>query len=306
MRKACRLKPGDRLGSYRIVRALGFQQTYWHYAARARGTRHFADALLLKCLAGANDESVIESTERRMRFDEATIGTLLLHPNIARFHETGYERDICYLVMELVSGMTLTRMVRLQPLPVPAVISLGLQMLDGLHYAHKLRLRDQPLELMHRHLSTEAVIVTAEGRIKLVDFDYMVPAGLYPRKHFDPNWHVSPEQARGHSIDCRTDVFGAAVVLYEASTGRFPFAGDSQFDVLKNIVRKPADPLCAFASCYPHALEDILLKALEKDAARRYQTAAEFRTELEAAARALDVQPDAAQAALAQCFDRAI
>jgi eukaryotic-like serine/threonine-protein kinase len=302
MRQASRLEPGDHLGPYQIIRAFGLQQVYWHYAARARGAPRFTESTLLKCMGQSNGEN----GHIPLFFSEQQHGTLLLHRNIARLYELGREGDIAYLAMELVSGMTLTRLGQQQPLPVPAVISLGLQMLDGLHYAHELRQGELALEIVHRHLSTEAVIIGPDGLLKLVDFSYMVPMGIQQRSELGPHWRFSPEQTRGRPLDRRTDVFSAGALLHEASTGRYPFAADSTFDVLKNILHLPARPVRAFLPSYPPALEAVILKALEKDPDRRYQTAAAFRAELEAAAAELDVPPDAAQAALAQCFDRAL
>jgi eukaryotic-like serine/threonine-protein kinase len=302
MRQASRLEPGDHLGPYQIIRAFGLQQVYWHYAVRARGAPRLTESTLLKCMGQSNGEN----GHIHLRFSEQQHGTLLLHRNIARLYELGREGDIAYLAMELVSGMTLTRLWQRQPLPVPAVISLGLQMLDGLTYAHELRSGGHALEIFHRRLSTEAVIIGPDGLLKLIDFPHMMPMGADHRPVFDPNRRYSPEQARGLPIDCLTDVFSAGLLLYEMSTGRYPFAADSAFDVLQNILRKPADPMHAFIPSYPAALEHVILRALEKDPERRYQTAAAFRAALEAAAAVLDVHPDAAQAALAQCFDRAL
>lgn len=302
MRQASRLEPGEHLGPYQIVRAFGLQQVYWHYAARARGAPRLTESTLLKCM----DQRGGDDGYLHLRFSEAAHGALLLHRNIARLYEVGREDEIAYLAMERVSGMTLTRLGQHQPLPVPAVISLGLQMLDGLHYAHELRHGQLALEIVHRHLSTEAVIIGPDGLLKLVDFSYMVPMGIQRQSELGPHWRFSPEQARGRPLDRLTDVFSAGALLHEASTGRYPFAGDSAFDVLKNILQLPAVPVRALRSSYPPALEAVILKALEKDPDRRYQTAAAFRAELEAVAAELDVPPDAAQAALAQCFDRAL
>lgn len=302
MRQASGLEPGDHVGPYQIIRAFGLQHVYWHYAARARGAPRLTESTLLKCMSrrGGDDGYL------HLSFSEAEYGSLLLHRNIARLYEVGREDEITYLAMELVSGMTLTRLGQHQPLPVPAVISLGLQMLDGLHYAHELRQGKLALEIVHRHLSTEAVIIGPDGLLKLVDFSYMVPVGMQQRIELSPHWRFSPEQARGLPLDRRTDVFSAGALLHEVSTGRYPFAADSAFDVIKNVIRLPAGPVRAFRSSYPPALDAVILKALEKDPDHRYQTAAAFRAELQAAAAALDVHPDAAQAALAQCFDRAL
>jgi serine/threonine protein kinase len=302
--RASKLEPGAQVGPYQVVRDFGRTYLYWEYSARRRGSSTRAEPVLLKCVDWEGDQG---DEMCRMWFDEAHTGTWLHHPHIAQLHDTGEEEGFSYLAMELVPGMKLRQMITRGPLPVAAVISIGLQMLEGLHYAHELRHDGMALEIVHRHLSPDAVILTADGHLKLVDFDHMLPIGFGRELNLVMSHaRFSPEQVRGLPLERRTDVFSAAVLLYEASAGRYPFAGASDFELLKNITRKEAEPLRSFVPGFPPALEKVILRGMEKKADQRYQTAAEFGAELAAAASALGVSPQQGRAALATCFDRAI
>lgn len=300
------MQPGEKLGPYQIVRELGHARAFWHYAARPRGARRLSEEVLLKCQGSHEEGSLEGGSRRRVRFEEAGLGAVVLHPNVARLYETGCIDDLCYLAMELVSGMTLTRMLQRAPLPVPAVLWLGVQLLEALHHAHELVHQGTPLGLLHRNLSTDAVIVTRDGDLKLVDFDYMLPNVGDEWRRPRQTWRFSPEQARGLKLDRRSDVFSAGSLLYEASTGRYPFDSDDEFTMLLALIERPLDPLRAFASCFPQVVEDVILKAMARPLDARFATAAHFRDALVRAAAALDVTMLQGRAALAKCFEETL
>jgi serine/threonine-protein kinase len=287
------IKPGHWLGRYQVVDTLGWHRGHWCYAARALAAGHAPhreDGLVLvKC---PDEQRRDDLGWRKLRFDEAGIGSLVRHPNVARLYESGHDRDRCQLVMELVRGEPLSRLIEQRPLSIEATLAAGRQISVALHYVHELCTHEgEALHLVHRNLSPEAVIVGGDGFIKLVDFDYMWPAG-FGRMLDDARDRIyfSPEQCRGLPIDRRADIFNAGAVLYEASTGRYPFDGDSTFDLLEGIAFGAVTPPSLHVEGYPYALERVIMTALSREPERRQQTAQELRVDLELAAEELGLE----------------
>lgn len=289
------IKPGHWLGKYQVVDTLGRHRGHWCYAARPLVPRREgrvpgsgADALvLLKC----PDEGGRDLELLKLRFDEAQLGALVRHPNVARLYESGHDRDHCQLVMELVRGEPLARLLPSRPLSTAATLAVGRQLAAALHYAHELCTAAGPLHIVHRNLSPESVIIAADGFVKLVDFEYMWPgaAGFFlsDRSAEPERFYLSPEQCRGKPLDRRSDVFNAGIVLYEASTGRYPFSAASPFEVMENISAARFPPPSAWIEDYPAELEHLVMTALQRDPASRQQTAQELRVDLELVAEEL-------------------
>ena len=225
-----------------------------------------------------------ETARKRFRTEALSLGRLN-HPNIATVHEFGSQDGIDFLVTEYVAGTTLDVKIAQGPLCSEEVSRLGVQLAEGLRAAHL-------QGIVHRDLKPENLRLTTDGRLKILDFGIaqFVPrpgggdrtvtlnkiqelAGTIP--------YMAPEQLRGEMVDSRSDIWSAGAVLYEMATGQRPFAGDNP-SVLINAIQNsaPAPPKEINPAVSP-GLQQVLLKALEKDPERRYQAAADLGTDLE-------------------------
>ena len=230
---------------------------------------------------------------------EARAASSLNHPNICTVHDIDGEGDRDFIVMELLEGATLKRKIESKPLPLEQVLELGIQIADALEAAHG-------KGIIHRDIKPANVFVTARGHSKIMDFGLakLSPAGgpaerdhqldaatecetalieetlTRPGVAMGTVSYMSPEQARGEELDARTDLFSFGAVLYEMATGREAFGGTSIALVFSAILQKvPAAPRM-LNPAIPARLEEIIIKALEKDREVRYQSAAELKADL--------------------------
>jgi eukaryotic-like serine/threonine-protein kinase len=210
---------------------------------------------------------------------EAQVASCLEHPNICTIHEVDENKDgELFLVMAYYEGQTLAAKIRAGMSPCNEAIQITLQILEGLDAAHK-------LGVVHRDIKPANVIVTVQGEIKIVDFglakitrptEFLTETGAM----LGTVAYMSPEQAHGQSVDARTDLWGAAVILYELLTGQPPFKSESLGSLINAITYEdPISPLVLRSDLSP-AIERILGKALAKDRTARYQSAREFSREL--------------------------
>jgi len=237
----------------------------------------------------------LSSQERfvRMFFDEARIGVLLDHPNIVRIIEAGRDGDGYFLAMEPVQGRPLSAVLRRaasrrNPLgPAQAAFIVG-QAANGLGYAHALTdAEGDPLDVVHRDISPENILVSFDGAVKVIDFGVAsalgritetVPGGLKGKIEY-----MSPEQASGGVVDRRSDIFALGVVLWEALCGRRLFRRVTELETMRAIVDEPI-PRPPRAASVPGGLERIVMRALEKEPAHRFQDAREMSLLLQQAA----------------------
>ena len=234
----------------------------------------------LKLLGGR----FVDDPEFRERFRrEAQSAAGLAHPNIVGIFDRSEWDGTPYIAMELVDGKTLKELViERGPLDPAIAVNLMEQVLRALGYAHR-------RGIVHRDVKPQNVIIDREGTAKVADF------GIARAANSDMTEtgalvgtvaYVSPEQAQGEPVDRRSDLYSAGVVLYELLTGRVPFDGEAPVSIaLKHISERPVPPGQLRPGISP-ALEAVVMRALEKDPARRYQNAEEFVAALEAARRA--------------------
>lgn len=219
---------------------------------------------------------------------EARAAALLDHPNIVAIHDRGHAGEQWYLVMEYVRGDTLRQRIRRDgPLRPEQAVRIAREILAALRAAHE-------RHIVHRDVTSQNVILGADGRAKVADFGIArIGASALTRTGvmMGTCHYLSPEQARGLPADERSDVYGAGVVLFEMLTGRVPFSGDSDVAVaLKQVSEAPPRPR-DLDPAIPEALERVVLRALAKEPADRFQTAAEFSAALGAAMAAPDAAP---------------
>jgi serine/threonine protein kinase len=226
----------------------------------------------------------------RMFFDEARIVALLDHPNIVRIIEVGQDRDEYFLAMDLVQGKPLSAVIRKSlkqgtPLSQPQAAFLVAQAANGLGHAHGMvDAAGLPLNIVHRDVSPQNILVSYAGAVKVIDFgvarvmgrsSVTKPGGLKGKIHY-----MAPEQAASGRVDRRSDVFALGVVLWEAICGRRPFRRESEIETLRAVVEESIPPPSKFVRV-PARLESIVMRALERNPANRFQTAQEMALALE-------------------------
>jgi TolB-like protein len=224
-------------------------------------------------------ESLASSPDGRRRFlREARAASQLHHPGIATVFDTGEHEGLFYIALLHVDGETLSEHIARGPLAIQEAVRIALEVADALGYAHL-------HGVLHRDITARNIMVKHEdGRAILVDFGLALPE---KHSHLTKTGsamgtvaYLSPEVAQGGEADRRSDLYGLGVVLYEMLTGRLPFAGDRAEAVLYATVHEPPSPPSRSNADVPPALDRIVLRALEKDRARRYQTAEELAADL--------------------------
>lgn len=205
---------------------------------------------------------------------EARAAASLSHPNVVNIYDVGEDRGIHYIVMEYVQGRNLKELIRSRrPLAVGEACSIALQIARALEAAHQ-------RELVHRDIKPHNILMTPDGTVKVTDFGIAQAASTTSLTQtgtvIGSVHYFSPEQARGHSVDCASDIYSLGVVMYEMVTGRLPFTGESPVAVaLKHLQERPVVP-SKINPDVPAALEQIILKMLAKEKSERYRSAAEL------------------------------
>ncbi len=230
--------------------------------------------------------------DRRERFHrEAKAVAALNHPNIVTLYSVEETEGVLFLTLELVEGETLREKIDREPLPMEQVLEIGAQIGEALARAHA-------AGILHRDLKPHNVMVTAEGRAKLLDFGlakFLAPAASDPEsatmaRETSPGMtlgtagYMAPEQALGKDVDARADLFALGVVLYEMATGKSPFRGETLAAFFDSLLHDaPASPL-SLNPTLPSDLVRVIERALEKEPKRRYASAGELVSELRGAA----------------------
>ena len=275
------LVSGCRFGAYEVSSRLGAggMGEVW----RAHDPRLDRDVALkvLPALAVADD------TARARLLREARMASRLNHPGVCTIYEVGEAEGQAYIAMELVAGETLSVHMSSGRLAVDEVVRLGRQIAEAVAHAHE-------HAVVHRDLKSANIIVTPEGRAKVLDFGLAKPlpgeglaaATTVTQASLTEDGavvgtlaYMAPEQLRGRAADARSDVWALGVVLYEMASGQRPFAGTTGYELSSAILNQPPKSLPAGA---PPLLGTIIERCLAKEPARRYQRAGEVRSALEA------------------------
>ena len=264
--------PGTRLGRYLILELLGSGGMGAVY--RVRDEKLERD-VAIKMLT----DGLLTSDEARRHFRrEALALAKLNHPRIAAVYDVGEQDGLDYIVMELVQGESLAARLRSGPLGVKEATSIALQVAEALEEAHE-------HGVIHRDLKPANVMITPKGNAKVLDFGIAKLLALPGAESLTMTetgqlvgtpLYMSPEQALGRSVDARTDLWSLGVLYYEALTGRAPFQGKTGLAVLHAIAESPFPPARETRPELPLQAEQIVARALEKDPARRYQSAADM------------------------------
>ncbi|HEX8951824.1 MAG TPA: serine/threonine-protein kinase, partial [Polyangia bacterium] len=277
------LVAGERYGDYELIRYLtaGGMADLW----LARSPRFAGSDLVVKKI----QPRYIEMTRVvKMFIDEGRIAQALDHPNIVKVLDVGHENGTYFIAMEYIPGRDLLAICRRGVevgnfLPRHLAVAILAQAARGLVYAHEKQGDDgAPLDVVHCDISPGNIVVGWGGTVKLVDFgiaraaimlresDHSV-AGKYN--------YMAPEQVRGETVDARADLFALGIILYELTVGKRLFRGRPE-QVIRLVLDEPIVKPTELRPDFPASLEHIIMRALERDPARRYQTARDLRTDL--------------------------
>jgi serine/threonine protein kinase len=237
----------------------------------------------------------------KMFLNEARLASQLNHPNVVQIHDLGKIAESYFIAMEYVAGRDMRRVVPKAealgiPFPLVYAVKIASQVCAGLHHAHtKVDLYGNPLNIVHRDVSPENVVVAFDGSVKILDFGIAKAANQVEQTRTGEIKgklsYMSPEQCLGKPLDCRSDIFSLGVVLYEWLTGFKLFTGESEVAVMRSITEGKIYAPSYFREDLPERLELILMKALERDRDKRYQTAAQMQKDLDAFLDAYEFTP---------------
>lgn len=281
------LSSGSALGRYELLVRLGLGGMASVWVARERGQAATRENLV--AVKAMLPEIAQQSEFRAMFLEEGQIVRAIEHPNVVRVHDVGEHQGTLFMSMEWVEGDSLRAVIRearkRRPIPPEMAVKIIADAAAGLHAAHELRGWDGELRhLVHCDVSPHNILVGIDGRAKIVDFgvaNARLTSSDDTERVKGKFAYMSPEQARGEKLDRRSDIFSLGIVLYELTTGERLFRGENSAHTLALVTTgKVPDPR-SLQSDYPTRLAQITMRALERDPARRYQTADELRDALE-------------------------
>ena len=283
------VRPGALLGRYELLVPIGFGGMACVWAARLLGERGFSKLVAVKTIL---PHLAHNPDFEKMLVDEARIAASVHHPNVCDLYELGEQNEVLYLAMEWVNGDSLLRMLRANgrggagALDLRVAARIVADACAGLHAVHELTDDfGQDLCVVHRDVSPHNILVSIDGAVKVADFGVAKARGqlhqtTHPGQVKGKAAYMSPEQIVGPSVDRRADIFGLGCVLYETTTGKRPFQGDCESNLLRDVLRGSYEPP---DFVHPHAsgLQAIVVRALAPRPDQRFQTANEMKAALE-------------------------
>jgi serine/threonine protein kinase len=262
---------GKTISHYKIIGKLGQGGMGEVYEAEDTALKR---PVALKFLS-SNFIQDIETKQRFMR--EAQAAAKLNHPNICTIHEIDEVDGQLFIAMELVKGCSLQEMIRSNSIPWQKAIEIAIQICEGLQVAHQ-------YGIVHRDIKSANIMITESGHVKIMDFGLARSFGQTRLTKEGTSLgtvaYMSFEQASGKDLDHRTDIWSLGVVLYEMITGKLPFPGEVDQIVLYSIMNKEPVPIPELIPGSQKQLQQIMIRAVEKNIDKRYQSAAELKKDL--------------------------
>jgi eukaryotic-like serine/threonine-protein kinase len=272
------------IGPYEVQGVLG--QGGMGVVYRARDPR-LDRTIALKVLL---DDSAGDASRRERFLVEARAVAAFTHPNIVTVHSVEEAAGRVFLTMEYIEGRTLADIIPKAGLSLGDLLDLAIPLADAIAAAHQ-------KGIVHRDLKPSNIMVSHDGRLKVLDFGLAKLRESTPLAGSDTRMaagpitadgvilgtvaYMAPEQAEGRAVDHRADIFALGVILYEMATGRRPFAGDTSASLIAAILRDMPPPVTEINAAMPAEFARIVRRTLAKDPSRRYQTALDVRNELE-------------------------
>jgi hypothetical protein len=257
------------------------------YLALAQGPGGFAKLKVVKRL---RPDLAGEPAAVQMFLEEGRLSARLHHPNVVQMNEVGFDGKHYFLEMEYLEGQSFTaitkRAAKTSGLSLPLAVYVLAQTLAGLHYAHELRDHDgTPLAVVHRDVSPHNVLVTYDGRVKVLDFGIAKAVGSSSETKTGflkgKVTYMAPEQVARKTLDRRVDVFAVGVMLWEALTGERMWGDLDDFDIFLKLRSEAIPPPRSVRADIPEALDAVCMKALAREPAERFATAEEMERALE-------------------------
>ncbi|MEL6546218.1 MAG: serine/threonine-protein kinase, partial [Myxococcota bacterium] len=278
----------ERFGSYQLLEQVGIGGMAEVFLARHIGVEGFEKDIVIKRIRphlNATPSFV------NMFLGEAKLAAQLSHPNIVTIYDLGKINESYFIAMEYIAGKDLSAIIprakKLDiPFPIEYAVKIASNVCEALYWAHtKTDAHGKPLHIVHRDVSPENIRVAWTGTVKILDFGIAKAATqIHETKAGEVKGklvYMSPEQVMGKSLDHRSDIFSLSVVLYECITGLKLFSGDNDLAIMNNIIEGKIYPPSYFRDDVPEEVEAILMKGLEKDRKKRYQSAFDMQYDID-------------------------
>ncbi len=279
---------GTRFGKYVLLDRIAVGGMAEIFLARQEGLEGFEKTIVIKRIRPhlSNQKSFV-----KMFLNEAKLAAQLNHPNIVQIYDLGKIGESYFIAMEYIFGRDMRRIIPKAegmgiPFPMVYALKIASSVCEGLYYAHqRTDMYGNELHIVHRDVTPENIFVSFDGTVKILDFGIAKAANQIEQTRAGEIKgklsYMSPEQCMGKVLDHRSDLFSLGVVLYEWITGFKLFTGESEVAILKTITEGKIYPPSYFKADVPDAVEHILMKALEKDREKRYQSAWDMQYDLD-------------------------
>ncbi|MGB5872220.1 MAG: protein kinase [Bacteroidota bacterium] len=266
---------GSRIRHYNLIKELGSGGMGTVYLAEDTKLRRKVALKFLSPQVSADAETM-ERFER-----EAQAAAALNHPSIVTIYEIGESEGQKYIAMEYAGGETLRTKIAVGQMPMDEVLAIGKKVCEGLGKAHE-------KGIVHRDIKPENILITEEGEVKILDFGIAKLKGAAnltkESMTVGTTRYMSPEQVKGEGIDPRSDIWSVGIVLYEMLTGASPFKGDYDSAIMYSILSEKPEPISDYRKDVPENVQAVVLKALQKEKRKRYETMDQLAAALSGAA----------------------
>lgn len=259
-------------GRYEILEQVGGGGMSLVYRAKDLYLNRFVAIKVLREHLNSDEEFVT-----RFRKEAQAVASLS-HINIVSIYDVGQEKDLHYLVMEMVEGQNLKEIIKQKGIiPMDAAVDIGKQICEALEHAHKHK-------IIHCDIKPHNIILTKEGRVKVTDFGIARAVSTATITHtgsiMGSVHYFSPEQAKGELADEKSDIYSMGVVLYEMTTGRLPYEGESPISVALNKINQDPQPPREINPEIGEAMEKVILRAMDRNAKNRYDAVSDLKKDL--------------------------